>query len=125
MKNGNFIFASAFKNGGVSDNWSGSLPERYSSAWPCLPQNSHHRCENFTPKPHLSLRKAILSSFSIFPKTIPKPISTMGFGDARKDVHRHGENDRGVLFHSDFSHCLQIPELNTHWLLDQQAGLIL
>ena len=31
-----------------------------------------------------------------------------GFGDPRKDVHWHGER---VLFHSDFSQCLQIPEL--------------
>ena len=59
------------------DNWNGSLPERYSSASHCLPQNSHHGCENCTPKPHLSLRTVIWSSFSIFPETIPKPISTM------------------------------------------------
>src|SRR5580692_6001237 len=77
MKSGNFIFASAFRNGGVSDNWNGSLPERHSSASPCLLQNSHHRCENFTPKPHLSLRTAIWSSLSIFPRAIPKPICTM------------------------------------------------
>jgi hypothetical protein len=44
-----------------------------------------------------------------------------GFGDPRKDVHWHGER---VPFHSDFSRCLQIPELNADWLLGQQAGRI-
>lgn len=29
-------------------------------------------------------------------------------GDARKYVHRHGENQGGVLFHSDFSQCLEV-----------------
>jgi hypothetical protein len=44
-----------------------------------------------------------------------------GFGDPRKDVHWHGER---ILFHSDFSQCLQIPELSADWLLGQQAGRI-
>lgn len=44
-----------------------------------------------------------------------------GSGDARKNVHRYGENDCCVLFHSDFSQGLQIAELDPSSLAVEQA----
>jgi hypothetical protein len=43
-----------------------------------------------------------------------------GFGDPRKDVHWHGER---VLFHSDLSQCLQIPELNRLTIVFQRISV--
>jgi hypothetical protein len=45
-------------------------------------------------------------------------------GDARKDVHWRRENQGGVLFHSDFSQCLKIAQLDTDRFLRQQTGCI-